>query len=175
MNHILPKEFYDRSVLDVAPELLGKYLTGKAGRKPFSFMITEVEAYDGVNDLACHASKGRTARTEVMFSEAGVWYVYLIYGMYNMLNIVTSEREYPAAVLIRGVEGIDGPGRLTRVLGVTLDINALPATESTGLWIEDRGIIIDPETIRTTPRIGVEYAGEWATKPWRFLIGESHR
>ncbi len=138
-------------------------------------MITEVEAYDGVNDLACHASKGRTARTEVMFSEAGVWYVYLIYGMYNMLNIVTSEREYPAAVLIRGVEGIDGPGRLTRVLGVTLDINALPATESTGLWIEDRGIIIDPETIRTTPRIGVEYAGEWATKPWRFLIGESHR
>lgn len=168
--NIVPKEFFERPVLEVAPDLLGKYLTGTIKRKSFSLQITEVEAYDGTEDLACHASKGRTGRTEVMFGEAGVWYVYLIYGMYHMLNIVTGEEEYPAAVLIRGVEGIDGPGKLTRTLGITKSVHGLPATRECSLWIEDHGVTLEPADIKTTPRIGVEYAGEWAERPWRFLL-----
>ena len=117
-----------------------------------------------------HASKGRTKRTEVMFGPPGHWYIYLIYGMYRMLNVVTGEDGYPSAVLIRAVEGISGPGRLTKSFKITGDINTLPASPATGLWIEDRGVRIDPRRIRKTSRIGVDYAGPvWAKKEWRFI------
>lgn len=132
-------------------------------------MITETEAYDGFEDLASHAAKGRTNRTEVMYGEPGRWYVYLIYGMYDMLNIVTGPVDYPSAVLIRGVSGIDGPGKLTRSLRISRAQNAMPAKKESGLWIEARGIVITPSEIQTTPRIGVAYAKEWAEKPWRFV------
>lgn len=165
--------------------MIGKYLVRKIGRKKIAIMITETEAYDGPKDLACHASKGRTARTEVMFGEAGHWYVYLVYGMYYMLNIVTGPRDYPAAVLIRAaqaqptrgdVEGallhhLNGPGKVTRFLGIDKRLNTSPAAKAAGLWIEDRGVRIRKSEIMRTPRIGIDYAGEkWAMKPWRFVL-----
>jgi DNA-3-methyladenine glycosylase len=133
-------------------------------------MITETEAYDGPHDKACHAHKGRTGRTEVMFGEAGHWYVYFVYGMHHMLNMVTGPIGYPAAVLIRGVEHINGPGKVTKELSIYKDLNTKKAVRENGLWIEDRGVIIDPVHILRTPRIGVTYAGEWAQKPYRFVM-----
>lgn len=178
---VLRKEFFDRPVLEVAPELLGKYLVvgSRRGGVAAAHMITEVEAYDGAEDLACHASKGKTPRTEVMFGPAGHWYVYLIYGMYDMLNIVTGPEEHAAAVLIRGVEAYDGPGKLTRGLGITREHNAALAAPieagGSGLWIEDRGQVVDSESIERTPRIGVDYAGpEWSQKPWRFVLTQRY-
>lgn len=167
---ILKRTFFARPVLEVAPDLLGKYLVRQRGSVIEAYKITEVEAYDGVDDLACHAAKGRTPRTEVMFGPAGIWYVYLIYGMYDMLNIVTGEINYPAAVLIRGVETISGPGRLTKALAITRELNAQAALPESGLWIEDRQEVINTSDIITTPRIGVAYAGSWANKPWRFVL-----
>jgi DNA-3-methyladenine glycosylase len=137
----------------------------------FARRITEVEAYDGPHDLACHASRGRTKRTEPLFAAGGVWYIYFIYGMHEMLNLVTGPRDHPAAVLIRGVEGIVGPGRVTRAFHIDRRFNALPATRATGLWIEDDGFEVDPALVRATPRIGIDFAGpEWAAKPWRFVM-----
>ena len=136
--------------------------------KTTKHIITEVEAYDGINDKACHASKGRTVRTEIMFGPAGFWYVYLCYGMYDMLNIVTGPKDYPAAVLIRGVEGINGPGRLTKTLKITRALNGKKVDQKNGLWIE-QGISVSKNEIARTPRIGVAYAGAYAQKPWRFV------
>lgn len=167
--------FFDRPVLAVARDLLGKILVRQLplaageGGKLFG-MITEVEAYDGPEDRACHAYRGKTGRNAPMFGPPGYWYVYLVYGMHWMLNIVTGPVGYPAAVLIRGVREWEGPGKLSRMLHINKQFNALPATRETGLWIEDRGMIIPPETIRQTPRIGVDYAGAWAKKPYRFII-----
>jgi len=134
--------------------------------------ITETEAYEGPLDKASHASRGRTRRTEVMFGPPGRWYVYFVYGMYEMLNIVTGPEDYPAAVLIRGVEGADGPGRLTKKLHVTRSLNTKQATRATGLWIEDDGFVVRKKDIVASPRIGVAYAKEWAQKPWRFSLEE---
>lgn len=106
-----------------------------------------------------------------MFGEAGYWYVYLVYGVYEMLNIVTDRKEYPAAVLIRGVFGISGPGRLTKGLHITRSLNGKQATKKTGLWVEDRGIMVPKGAIYRTPRIGVDYAGSvWAHKEYRFIL-----
>jgi DNA-3-methyladenine glycosylase len=170
MRRVLTKEFFSRTADLVAPDLLGKFLVCERGGTPEGYMITETEAYDGFEDKASHAAKGKTTRTEVMHGPPGHWYVYLIYGMYEMLNIVTGKEGYPSAVLIRGVEGIDGPGKLTRELGITRNLNAKPATKRNGVWIEDRGIVIPKSGMTTTPRIGVAYAGEWAAKKWRFVI-----
>lgn len=134
-------------------------------------MITEVEAYDGPEDKACHASRGRTARTSVLFGPPGHWYVYLCYGIHEMLNLVTGPEGYPAAVLIRGVEGFVGPGRVTKALGIDRRFNTRPADRAAGLWIERPSRAPDPAQILATPRIGVDYAGlEWASKPWRFVL-----
>ena len=134
-------------------------------------MITEVEAYNGENDLACHASKGRTTRTEVMYQVGGIWYVYLCYGVHEMLNLVTGPADHPAAVLIRGVRGISGPGRLTKTLQIDRRLNGLPARPQTGLHLEDSGLEIPRRRIVATPRIGVDYAGPvWSAKPWRFYF-----
>jgi len=154
-----------------ARRLLGCRLVLRGGDgATHALRITEVEAYDGPHDRASHASRGRTPRNAVMFGPAGVWYVYLCYGVHEMLNLVTGPVDYPAAVLIRGVEGCDGPGKLTRALGIDRRFNALPATRTTGLWIEEGDDGIDARSIVATPRIGVDYAGpEWAAKPWRFV------
>ncbi len=105
-----------------------------------------------------------------MFWPSGYWYVYFVYGMHEMLNVVTGREGHPGAVLIRGIEGIEGPGRLTKHLSISRALNALPAAPPSGLWIEDRGIRIKKSQIQRTPRIGVSYAGEWALKPWRFVL-----
>lgn len=161
---ILKQRFFDRPVLTVAPELLGKFLVKEGD----AFMITEVEAYDGERDRACHACRGKTARTEPMYGPPGHFYVYLVYGMYFMLNVVTGPREYPAAVLIRAVEGKHGPGILTRDLKIGKEYNGEKAAQKTGMWFEDRGVSIAKKDIRTKPRVGVSYAGSWAKKPWNF-------
>lgn len=170
MAHILePGVFQSRDTVALARGLLGKLLvtTDSAGAPRYS-RICEVEAYQGEEDLACHASKGRTARTEVMYAAGGVWYVYLCYGIHEMLNLVTGPAGEPSAILIRGVEGATGPGRLTRALGITRRFNTLPAARATGLWLEDDGYVPPGRAVRVTPRIGVDYAGDWAAKPWRF-------
>ena len=175
MSKILTNRFFNRPTLTVARELLGKFLVVRRGKKEIALMVTEVEAYDGHYDKASHAHRGETARNKVMFGGSGVWYVYFVYGMYNMLNIVTGRDGFPAAILIRGVEGVVGPGRLTKKLKITRAVNGKEASRKTGLWFEDRGIQIKKADIVRTPRVGVHYAGPvWAKKPYRFII-KSHQ
>lgn len=153
--------------------LLGKHLVVRQpGGRCEARVIVETEAYDGERDLACHARAGRTPRTEVMYAAGGVWYVYLCYGVHELLNVVVGPRDWPAAVLIRGVEGAVGPGRLTRALGIDRRFNAAPATRrSSGLWLEDRGLRVPARAVSRRTRIGVDYAGPvWAAKPWRFIL-----
>jgi DNA-3-methyladenine glycosylase len=167
----LGPDFFERPALAVARDLIGKYLVRRIGGKTTAHMITEVEAYVGPHDLACHASKGLTPRTKVMFGPPGNFYVYFTYGLHWLLNVVTGKEGYPSAVLIRGLEDVSGPARLTKKLGITGALNGASAKRSTGLWIEDRGIKVPPRRILRTPRIGVDYAGEeWAGKPYRFLV-----
>lgn len=174
---ILPRAYFDRPTLQVARSLLGKYLVRENGEKRTVAKIVEVEAYVGPEDRASHASRGRTPRTEVMFGPPGVAYVYLIYGMHHCLNVVTEQKGYPAAVLIRAVELasglVDGPGRVCRMLQIDRGLNRLDLTQGRALWIEDRGLRVAAERIAAYPRIGVAYAGEWAVKPWRFRVEET--
>jgi len=156
-----------RDVLTVAPELLGKILVCRVKDEYFRFRITETEAYRGAEDLACHACKGRTARTEAMFHTGGVVYVYLIYGMYWMLNIVTGHENDPQAVLIRGIEGLYGPGRVTRKLHIDKSFYDEDITISHRIWIEDDGF---KPSYQADKRIGIDYAGEWKDTPWRFFV-----
>jgi DNA-3-methyladenine glycosylase len=165
---MLKSYFFQRDVLSVAPELLGKVLVKKEKENEIKMIITEVEAYDGEQDKACHASKGRTGRVEVMYGPAGVWYIYLVYGMYHMLNVVTGDIGYPSAVLIRGTREISGPGRLSKALSIDKELNNKDLSEETGLWIEE-GLVVPCEEIVRTSRIGISYAEEWVDKPYRFI------
>lgn len=171
---VLPASFYARPTLRVARSLLGKYLVRETAIGLQVGRIMEVEAYVGLQDRASHASRGRTKRTEVMFGRPGLAYVYLIYGMYHCLNVVTERADFPAAVLIRAVqkerELIDGPGRVCRSFTIDRELNWHDLTSGKTLWIEDRGNRIRRTGIGAFPRIGVEYAGAWAAKPWRFRL-----
>jgi DNA-3-methyladenine glycosylase len=170
MKKILGHNFFNRPAPKVALDLLGKYLVREINGIPKAYIITETESYEGTKDLASHASKGRTKRNEIMFGKAGIFYVYLVYGMHTMLNIVTGKKDHPGAVLIRGVKDIPGPGRLTKVLNINLKFNALPAVPETGIWFEDSRKILRKNDIQKTPRIGVAYAGPvWSKKLWRFV------
>ena len=162
----LDEQFFQGDAIEIAQLLVGKILVrcfddGRLQR----YRITETEAYRGEEDLACHASKGRTARTEVMYHRGGKVYVYLIYGIYWMLNFVTSEEHYPAAVLIRSLEGIEGPGRVGKALQLNRSFYGEDLTLSDRIWVEDDGF---KPVIAANTRIGVDYAGEWALKKWRF-------
>ena len=171
MKKILGKKFFEKDTLEVAENLLGKYLVRKIGDKEVSLKINEVEAYDGFDDKASHVHKGKTERNKVMFGEAGNWYVYLVYGMHNMLNVVTGKKNYPAAILIRGAGNINGPGKLTKFLKIDKKFNGKKASLETGLWFEDRGDPSDKTKIKRMPRIGVDYAGPiWAKKDYRFIL-----
>lgn len=175
-EHLLvEKDFFDRPTLIVAKELIGKYMVRKVGGKTVALMITETECYDGFDDKASHASRGQTPRNTPMFGEAGTIYVYFTYGIHWMLNIVCGKEKYPAAVLIRGVEGITGPARLTKALRIDKRLNTKELSKKTGLWIEDRGVVIAKKDIQVTTRIGVPYASEWAHKPWRFVLKKEGR
>lgn len=167
---ILKPAFFSRPALRVAQDLLGKFIVRRWRGREIAFMITEVEAYDGPDDKASHASRGKTQRNQVMFGPAGFWYVYFVYGNHWMLNIVTGPKNYPAAILIRGTDKVVGPGRLTKFLHVDRKLNGQPASRVSGLWIEDRGVRISKNKIQRTPRVGVAYAGEWAKKPYRFIL-----
>jgi DNA-3-methyladenine glycosylase len=164
------RSFYARDVLEVAPEIMGKTLVVNNGvdTGPVRLMISEVEAYRGEEDRACHASKGRTPRTEVMYHQGGKVYVYFVYGMYWMLNIVTGLENDPQALLVRGVEGICGPGRITKKLLIDGTFYGEDLTVSDRIWIEESRV---KPVFKTGPRIGINYAGEpWISKPWRYFI-----
>ncbi|BBE17900.1 DNA-3-methyladenine glycosylase II [Aquipluma nitroreducens] len=167
-NRLSP-DFFLHDVLEVAPALIGKLLVrqfddGRIER----YRIVETEAYRGTEDLACHASKGRTPRTEVMFQEGGKVYVYLIYGMYWLLNLVTGEEGNASAVLIRGIEGFSGPGRLGRELQLDKSFYGENLSTSSRIWVEDAEPVHE---IKTSKRIGIGYSGEvWVNKLWRFYV-----
>ena len=174
----LPRSFYSRGTLTVARELLGMHLVHAYESRRHTGRIVEVEAYKGPEDLAAHSSKGRTQRTEVMFGPAGHAYVYLIYGFWNCLNVVTATDGVPHAVLIRAlepIEGIDntthGPGLLCRALGIDRALNGADLLGER-LWIEKPARFVKPRITRAT-RVGVDYAGDWAHKPWRFYDTDS--
>lgn len=167
MNDRLPPDFFLRDVLEVAPALIGKLLVRQFddGRIE-KYSITETEAYRGVEDLACHASKGRTPRTEIMFRQGGRVYVYLIYGMYWMLNLVTGQEGNPSAVLIRGIEGFSGPGLVGRALQLDRSFYGEDLATSSRIWVEDAEPVSE---IKISKRINIKYSGvEWENKPWRF-------
>ena len=165
----LKRDFFTRDVLEVAPGLLSKVLAIRSeGGIIRRYNISETEAYRGSEDKACHASRGRTSRTEIMYHEGGKLYVYFVYGMYWMLNIVTGEENEPQAVLIRGFENCHGPGRVTRLLGIDRSFYGEDLTASPRIWIEDS---VSTPAYKTGRRVGINYAGEyWKSKPWRFYL-----
>jgi DNA-3-methyladenine glycosylase len=164
----LKYNFFNRPTVKVARDLLGKYLCRKIDGEIIKARIIETEAYCGVSDLACHASKGLTSRTKIMFGPPAHAYVYMIYGMYHCLNFVTEEEGNPSAVLIRGIEGISGPGKLCRELKIDRTLNGVDVLRSEELWVESgrEGAL----KIKKGKRIGVDYAGKWKDKLWRFWI-----
>ena len=164
----LPDSFYHRPCLDVARELVGKVLVHRVDGVEHRLRITETEAYCGEADTACHAHKGRTRRTEVMYMEAGTIYIYLCYGVHWMLNIVTGEPGHPEAVLIRACEGkYNGPGKLTKALHITGQLNR-GSILGEELWIEDDGFAC---TVAADTRVGIGYASEEdQARLWRFKL-----
>ncbi len=192
INTILPSQFYNRDVIQVARELIGKQLVRNCPAGRIAGIISETEAYNGSHDLACHARAGRTARTEVMFGPPGHAYVYFTYGMHWCLNAVTREEGYPAAVLIRAIlpqEGLDlisiyragvehrhwtdGPAKLTRALLIDKHLNGVSlCNTSSELWIE-AGITVADSSVDVGPRIGIANTPEpWRSMPWRFRIND---
>jgi DNA-3-methyladenine glycosylase len=186
---ILPRKFYDRSTLSVARELIGARLVRVLDGRRLTGYIMETEAYIGEKDLGCHAKAGRTARTQVMYGLPGHAYVYFTYGNHWMLNVVTQHKGYPAAVLIRAIQPVEGteiiskrrsgrdtkgPGKLTQALGISRRENGADLTDAaSGLWIE-RGIRVANSLVTKGPRVGLNTVPEpWKSKPWRFLVTES--
>jgi DNA-3-methyladenine glycosylase len=174
--HPLPTHFFDRPCPQVAEELLGCVLVRRIGARTLRGVIVEVEAYAGRDDLGSHASRGKTNRTAIMFGPPGLAYIYLIYGMYNCLNVVADREGEPAAVLIRAVQPLDvldgatdGPGKLCRALQIDRSLLGTDMTVDGPLFIADARPL---ESFRVArgPRIGIEYAREWALKPWRFWV-----
>ena len=151
----------------MAPELIGKILVRNEAGSQIQYTITEAEAYRGEEDQASHARFGRTSRSGIMYGRGGLLYIYLIYGMYWMLNIVTGLDDIPQAILIRGLKGLSGPGILTRELGINKSFHGEDLITSNRIWIEN-----NPEkpVIIQKPRVGIQYAGEpWKSLPWRFI------
>ena len=164
------QDFFRKDALDIAPELLGMQLVRQFDDgEILTLDISDVEVYRGEEDLACHAAKGRTQRTEIMYGEGGRVYVYLIYGMYWLLNITTGLPDNPQAILIRGTRQINGPGRIGRALNLDKSFYGENLSTSNRLWLQRSHK--PPEKIITAPRVGIDYAGEvWANVPWRFMI-----
>lgn len=188
MAAVLSRQFYNRPTQEVALDLLGKILCRDVNGKIYKGRVVEVEAYLGKKDLACHTSKGKTERNQIMFGPPGHAYVYFIYGMYHCLNTVTEKEGNPCAVLIRALEPIDfyangenagfcvpstnGPAKLCREFKIDRCLNGWDLTIGKKLWIE-RGENISPNNIQKTKRIGVDYAGKWKNKLLRFYIKDN--
>lgn len=188
---MLSREFYQKPTLHVAKKLLGKKLVRHTDKHQLSATIVETEAYIGDEDTACHASKGKTPRTEIMFGEAGHAYIYFVYGMHYMLNIVTEDVDFPAAVLIRAVEPVsnvqqmianrngqqkhitNGPARLCQALQIDKSLNGNDVTERHDLWISEGKKIIEQDIV-CKPRIGIDYAdAKDRGALWRFYIRDN--
>ena len=187
---VLSASFYARDTVEVARDLIGKTLVRQDGADRISGMIIETEAYRGEEDLACHCRAGRTPRTEIMYGPAGRAYVYLIYGMYWLLNVVTEAAGNPGAVLIRAIEPLNGveviaqrragqarrnwtngPGKLSLALDIQGNMNGVDICSSTGPLYITQGEDVSPEIIRTGPRVGLETVPEpWRSKEWRFMV-----
>jgi DNA-3-methyladenine glycosylase len=169
LNTRLSHGFFNRDSLEIAPEILGKMLVRVMPDGSRLLMpVSEVEVYRGTNDLACHASKGITERNRVMFGPGGVIYMYLIYGMHWMFNIVTAPAGQPEALLIRGVGDIEGPGRVTKALAMDRSFYAEDLCTSGRIWLEDAPAV---NRFSTGPRVGINYAGEpWVSIPWRYRV-----
>lgn len=167
---MLTREYFTRPATELARDLLGKVL---CRRLPDGTVlrrrIVETECYFGEEDTACHAHKGRTPRTDTLYQAGGITYVYLCYGIHSLLNLVTGDEDHPEAVLIRGVEGAVGPGRVTKALGITCADNRLPLTPDHGVWVEDDGS--PSPDFAVGPRVGIDYAEkEDRERPWRYMI-----
>lgn len=157
-------DFYHRPCLEVARELVGKVLV----HQDRQLRISETEAYCGETDTACHASRGRTKRNEVLYADAGTVYVYLCYGIHWMLNVITGEAEDPQGVLIRACVDAEGPGKLTKALGITGQRNRANAVTSSEIWIGDDGFRC---AVETDKRVGIGYASqEDQDRLWRFKM-----
>lgn len=190
---ILNNDWYQREdVIQLSKELLGKVLCTNINGEFTSGIIVETEAYAGISDKASHAYGGkRTPRTEVMYAEGGVAYVYLCYGIHKLFNIITNKKDVPHAILIRGIEPLEGrsiilqrrkvkseknigigPGKVSQALAIDMQHNKTDL-QSSALWIEDRGIKIPEKAILSGPRIGIDYAGEDAKLPYRFWVKNS--
>ena len=169
-RQVLGPRFFRRDPLTVAQALLGKFLVRRLGRKETALMITDVEAYLGFEDKASHASRGKTQRNAPMFAEGGRWYVYFTYGLHWILNAVTGREGEPSGVMFRGLEGLQGPARQTKALRNGKRQNDTRIERATGLWVEDRGVRVPKTRIGRAPRVGVDYAGAWARKPYRFFL-----
>ena len=165
----LPLSFFWRDCLEVAPDLVGKLLCRQTeDGSVIRLRITETEAYRGEEDTACHAHKGRTKRTEVLYASAGTLYVYLCYGLHWLMNVITGEKEQPQGVLIRACDTANGPGKLTKTLGITGVYTWQTVETSSDLWFEDDGL---RPGIQTAPRVGISYASaEDQARPWRFIL-----
>ena len=160
----LPYDFFHRHALQVAPDLVGKLLVCNGN----FLRISETEAYCGTADTACHAHKGRTKRTEVLYADAGTIYIYLCYGVHWLMNVITGDVDDPQGVLIRACVEAEGPGKLTKKLGITGNLNRGSVVDSDILWIADDGFQC---SIRTDKRVGIGYASqEDQDKPWRFIL-----
>jgi DNA-3-methyladenine glycosylase len=175
----LTRDFYTRGVLTVARELIGMHLVHNDGKTERIGRIVETEAYRGPADLAAHSARGRTARTNVLYGPPGHAYVYLIYGIWNCLNLVTSPEGTPHAVLLRAlapVQNLDepcwGPGLLCRAMRIDRRLNTEDLCGNT-LWLERPGHTAGAPRISRSTRIGVDYAGDWALRPWRFFDRDS--
>lgn len=178
-SRVITRAFYNRPALEVARELLGQRLVFAADGQRRAGVIVETEAYVGEHDLACHAAKGRTARTEVMFGPPGHAYVYLVYGMHHCFNAVTCPEGEAAAVLVRAVapeEGLslrtDGPGRLAKAYGFTRLHTGVDLCGAGALWLEE-GEGVSRRHVMRGPRVGVDDAGAWARKPYRLWTRDS--
>jgi DNA-3-methyladenine glycosylase len=188
---LLGKDFYQQTdVVAIAKTLLGKVLYTNVDNVLTSGIITETEAYEGVTDKASHTYGGRrTKRTEIMYSDGGVSYVYLCYGLHHLFNVITNQKDVPHAILVRSVqplEGIDkmmerrkkssinnltsGPGCVSQALGINVKHTGTILYRKEKIWIEDNGIMINPGEIETTERIGIGYAAEDALLPYRFYV-----
>ncbi len=175
----LRRSFFARDTLVVARELLGTLLVHQLADGPRVGRVVETEAYLGQDDRGSHARFGPTARNQPMYGQAGRAYVYLIYGLYNCLNVVTEQEGVPAAVLLRALEPVvgavgsaSGPGLLCRAMAIDRRQNCADLTEPP-LFFLPADQVIEAERVRQGPRVGIDYAGEWATRPWRFWVSDS--
>src|SRR5262245_35714225 len=181
MRRRLDRGAFNRPTLEVARDLVGKFIVRKYRGRELTGMITEVEAYRGPRDRASHAHGGRrTARVEPLYGDGGTAYVYLVYGIHWLFNISTVGAETPEGILVRAIlaelpgeqrKAFIGPGRVSKYLRIDKRLTGADLTRSSIIWLEDRGVHIPSRRVRRGPRVGIDYAGAyWAARPWRFWI-----